>query len=113
MSPSDLAALGSFVSGVAVLASLVFLFFQMRQTTEQVRQSEKNQRALLNQGHSDRFSTFLMWEAEPHMASLSSRAMAGESNFTGMELRQLELELRGVMLSAQDAHIQHRAGLVD
>jgi flagellar biosynthesis/type III secretory pathway M-ring protein FliF/YscJ len=54
MSLSDLAALGSFISGVAVLASLVFLFFQMRQMTEQVRQSERNQRALMQQGRSMR-----------------------------------------------------------
>ena len=50
MSLSDLASLGSFVSGAAVLASLVFLFFQMRQMTEQVRQAEKNQQAAIRQG---------------------------------------------------------------
>lgn len=31
MSRSDLASLGSFVSGFAVLVSLVFLYFQLRQ----------------------------------------------------------------------------------
>ncbi|HEX3432128.1 MAG TPA: hypothetical protein VHT03_14710 [Rhizomicrobium sp.] len=43
MSLSDLASLGSFVSAFAVLASLVYLALQ-------VRQAEKNQRAILNQG---------------------------------------------------------------
>src|SRR5215469_4320936 len=52
MSLSDLASLGSFVSGVAVLASLVLLFFQMRQMTEQVRQAEKNQQAAVQQARS-------------------------------------------------------------
>ena len=37
MSLSDLASLGSFVSGAAVLASLVFLFFQTRQMTSRVQ----------------------------------------------------------------------------
>jgi hypothetical protein len=37
MSLSDLAAVGSFVSGVAVLASLIFIGFQLRQNTRAVR----------------------------------------------------------------------------
>ncbi|HWE27449.1 MAG TPA: hypothetical protein VHB97_05570 [Polyangia bacterium] len=37
MSLSDLAAIGSFVSGVAVLASLIFIGFQLRQNTRAVR----------------------------------------------------------------------------
>jgi hypothetical protein len=41
MSLSDLASLGSFVSGVAVLVSLVFLYFQLRQMNAQVLQTEK------------------------------------------------------------------------
>jgi hypothetical protein len=113
MSLSDLASLGSFVSGVAVLVSLVFLFFQMRQMTEQARQAERNQRALLNQGHSDRFGNHIRWEAEPYMADLVSRVMAGETKFTSAELRQLELQFRGGMVTVQDAYVQHRAGLVD
>jgi hypothetical protein len=47
MSLSDLASLGSFVSGVAVVATLVFLGLQMRQTN-------LNQRALMQQGRSAR-----------------------------------------------------------
>jgi hypothetical protein len=39
MSLSDLAALGSFVSGIAVMVSLVFLGFQMRQNTKAVKAS--------------------------------------------------------------------------
>ena len=43
MSLSDLASLGSFVSGVAVLISLIYLALQVRQT-------EKNQQSLMQQG---------------------------------------------------------------
>ena len=39
MTLSDLAALGSFVSGVAVLVSLAFLYFQMRQAQWYLRNS--------------------------------------------------------------------------
>jgi len=37
MSLSDLAAVGSFINGVAVLASLIFVGFQLRQNTRAVR----------------------------------------------------------------------------
>jgi hypothetical protein len=55
MSLSDLASLGSFVSGVAVLASLVY--FQLRQVNAQVRQTEKNQQALIRQARTDRVTS--------------------------------------------------------
>lgn len=49
---SDLAALGSFVSGVAVLISLIFLWFQLRQMNEQGRQNLMAVRAAASQAHS-------------------------------------------------------------
>ena len=39
MSLSDLASLGSFVSGLAILVSLIFVAWQLRQNTEAVRAS--------------------------------------------------------------------------
>ena len=42
MSLSDLASIGSLVSGVAVLVSLIFVGFQVRQNTMQLRRAELN-----------------------------------------------------------------------
>ena len=42
MSLSDLASIGSLVSGTAVLVSLIFVGFQLRQNTMQLRRSEVN-----------------------------------------------------------------------
>jgi hypothetical protein len=42
MTLSDLASIGSLVSGVAVLASLIFVGFQLRQNTWQLMRSETN-----------------------------------------------------------------------
>jgi hypothetical protein len=50
MSPSALAEIGSFISGVAILSSLIFLYFQLRQINHQVKQAEKNQRSAIRQG---------------------------------------------------------------
>lgn len=53
MSLSDLAAVGSFVSGVAVLASLIFVGFQLRQNTQAVR-------AAASQAHSQNWQQITM-----------------------------------------------------
>jgi hypothetical protein len=79
MSLSDLASLGSFVSGFAVLVTLVLLLLQMRQ-------SNQNQRALMSQGNIDRIGNILRWLAEPHIADLDFRAREGETKFTNHEL---------------------------
>jgi len=47
MSLSDLASLGSFVSGLAVLISLIYLAIQ-------VQQAEQNQKAQIQQGRAAR-----------------------------------------------------------
>jgi hypothetical protein len=106
MSLSDLAALGSFVSGFAVLVSLIYL-------ANQIRQAERNQRAVLNQGYITRVTDYLRWYAESPINELRARVMAGDTSFTAEELLRLQLALRVTLLSAQDAYLQHKAGLVD
>ena len=113
MTLSDLAALGSFVSGLAVLVSLVFLYFQLRQVNEQVKQAEKNQRAVLNQGYITRVTEYLRWYAESPINELRARVIAGDTSFTAEELLRLQMAFRVTLLSAQDAYLQHKAGLVD
>ena len=54
MSLTDLASLGSFISGVAVLLSLIFLYYQLRQLRAQVRQAEKYQQTLVKQARTSR-----------------------------------------------------------
>ena len=57
---SDLAAIGSFVSGAAVLVSLVFLYFQLGQVRKQIALAEKNQRAIMQQGRAARSAENIM-----------------------------------------------------
>ena len=106
MSLSDLAAIGSFVSGVAVLVSLVYLAIQVWQT-------EKNQRAALNQGYINRVTDYLRWYAESPLNELRVRVVKGDTVFTAEELQSMHMALRVTLLSAQDAYLQHKAGLAD
>lgn len=106
MSLSDLASLGSFVSAFAVLASLVYLALQ-------VRQAEKNQRAVLNQGYITRVTDYIRWYAESPINELRARVVAGDTSFTAEELLRLAMAFRVTLLSAQDAYLQHKVALVD
>jgi hypothetical protein len=106
MTLSDLASIGSLVSGLAVLVSLVYLSLQVRQT-------DKNQRALMNQGVVTRNTDIVMFQSQPHVVALTSRVTAGETDFTAAELNLLQLRVRTTLLTGQDTYVQHQAGLVD
>jgi hypothetical protein len=106
MSLSDLASLGSFVSGIAILVSLIYVALQLRQ-------SAKHQRALMNQGYVARVTENLRWLAEPGNAELRTRIIAGERKFTAEEVYRLQQILRFTVLNAQDIYMQHRSGLFD
>jgi hypothetical protein len=58
MSFSDLAAIGGFISSLAVCGSLIYLALQ-------VRQSDRNQRALMTQGMLTRGADIIMYMAQP------------------------------------------------
>ena len=113
MSLSDLAAIGSFVSGIAVLASLIFLYFQIRQVNRQVRQAEINQRAFMNQGFTTRTIEILRFASEKENVGTLVRAFSGQTDFSADELRFLENHLRMVLLNYQDLVLQHAQGLAD
>src|SRR5215472_8902954 len=67
---SDLASIGSFSSGVAVVVSLVFLALQMRQ-------ANANQRSLMQQGRSARTVDMLMKMSEPVLSETIVGAFGG------------------------------------
>jgi hypothetical protein len=113
MSLSDLASLGSFVSGAAVLASLVFLFFQMRQMTEQVRQTEKNQRALIAHGRVNRASDINMRLTDPALAEAVWKANTGADDLSLTQLWQLLYYAGAVFAGWSDSFYQFKSGLMN
>ena len=110
MNLSDLAALGSFVSGVAVLASLALLWFQLKQMTSQVRQSEKNQRASIRQVHSMRISEAFLGRLQ--YADVWVKAWNGEP-LSDAEVYQVMQDMSAVWFSIEDSFHQYRDGLLD
>jgi hypothetical protein len=112
MSLSDLASLGSFISGVAVLISLVFLYFQLRQVNQQVRQAERNQRAAVTQGSSGRVIQTVLGLTDLSLSEVHFRAI-NDDDLSGPEvLRLINLVIVWGDL-AMEAWIQRRDGLID
>jgi hypothetical protein len=114
MSLSDLASLGSFVSGVAVLASLAFLYFQMRQMNAQVLQTERNQRALLQQGRAARSASIVLQVASsPALADAVHRAASGDPETTKTEFFQFWFYAVALIQSWEDTYFLHSRGMLD
>ena len=106
MTLSDLASLGSFVSGVAVLISLVYVAVQIRQT-------ERNQRTLLQNATSNRAVELVRHWSDPHIAEAYVKMMSGDQNLTAVEAFQLNIQFRTSLLSWQDSFLLQRASLID
>ena len=99
-------AIGQMLGSVAVLVTLAYVAMQLRQ-------ADRNQRGLMNQGVINRGSEDIAFLAQPHVIEVTSRVLAGETDFTAIEVRQLSLVMRKIILGAQDAYVQHKAALTD
>lgn len=105
MSLSDLAALGSFVSGIAVVATLGFLVVQMRQ-------ANRNQRSLMQQARSDRTMAALREFASPHFSAIVEK-LSERKALTAAEANMLQRTISGYFLSVEDSFLQYEAGTLD
>lgn len=111
MSLTDLADLGEFISSIAVLGSLGFLFFQMRQMTGQMRQSEINQRSLINQNVMTRDHEINLMFAQ--LGDVHSKAQLPDTELSHAEIMKLVLMLRAALGQMQDVHVQRQTGLIE
>lgn len=105
MNLADLAALGSAVSGFAILVSLLYLSLQIRQT-------QKNQRALMQQGRVARISSAAATFADPAIAETVDRCWDGAADVSSGQLRQFANVCRQLFVSAEDSFLQHEDGLL-
>ena len=112
MSLSDLASIGSFVSGIAVLVSLVFLYFQLRQLGTQVLQTEKYQQTLVKQARTSRVMEVNARLTDPGFAELNLRIMTNAKNLTLVEWSRFNAHARAVFQNGEDTYSQYRRGLL-
>jgi len=103
MSLSDLASLGSFVSGLAVLGSLVYL-------TLQVRQAERYQNSIAQQERAARLSDLQLRLAT--MADVFAKGNSGDDDLSLTQLRQFRHLTLAALFSGEDTFRQHKVGLI-
>jgi hypothetical protein len=105
MTLSDLAALGSFISGAAVLVSLVYLSLQIRQNT-------KHSQALIQQGRAGRIAETALRLAELRESDGLDKCFNGETDVDPKELARFLYICRAGFVSAEDSYLQHQEGLL-
>ena len=113
MSLSDLASLGSFVSGVAVLGSLIFLYHQLRQIGAQIKQAEKNQMASIRAERTSRTLANIHAFAEPSAVDAMYKGIAGDNDMSPTQVRQFQSYCLARFYNMEDAYSQHAEGLLD
>jgi len=106
MSLSDLASVGSFVSGVAVLISLIYLSLQ-------VKQNSKHTRALIVQGRAARITGQYLTLASSDLVSAWIVANGAAPTQETVWRRQFALQSVATDYSWEDTFCQHEAGLLN
>lgn len=104
MSLTDLASVGTLVSGLAVLASLVFLNLQARQTA-------RNQQSHMQHGRVEQMSGWLRYIAEPEVAELMLKGNEGKLEL--VDFTRYHSILWSILVIYENNFIQHRSGMLD
>jgi hypothetical protein len=106
MSLSDLAAIGSFLSGIAVVFSLAFFAMQMRQVN-------LNQRSLMQQGRTGRTVDMLIRLSDPVTSATAVRAFKGDPAMSDAEHLAWYGFAASVFWSYEDSFLQLQNGTLD
>jgi len=99
----DLASVGSLVSSLAVLASLGLVGLQ-------VQQSNRNQRALMQQGRSARTVDILLRMSEPQMAGVLGRIYRCDQTMDEAEIISFYGFASATFWNSEDSFLQYKAG---
>ena len=106
MSLSMLASLGSFVSGFAVLISLIYLALQVRQT-------ERNQQISIRHSRASRIVELHLALAESGVSGAWLHGSASPDELTQVELSQFINLCRALFFHFEDSFYQREEGLLN
>jgi len=106
MSLSDLAALGSFVNGIAVLISLIYLSLQVRQT-------KRNQQIAIRHSRASRIVELQLALADSGVAGAWLHGSGNPQEITQGELSQFISLCRALFFHFEDSFYQREEGLLN
>ena len=105
MTLSDLASIGSFVSAIAVVISLVYL-------GSQVRQARSHQQAAIRAERATRLAMMNTAAEEPSIADAIMKGLRGADDLTATQYAQFTHFCRASFYNAEDTYFQHSQGLI-
>jgi hypothetical protein len=106
MSLSDLASLGSFVSGFAVLISLIYLALQVSQT-------KRNQQIAIRHSRASRIVDLQLALADPGVADAWLHGSGSPQQITQTEVSQFINLCRALFFHFEDSFYQREEGLLN
>lgn len=107
MSLETLVAVATLVGNITLVITLLFVGLQ-------VRQAERNQRALMQQGRADRIGQQAIEVAsDRELAHVFSKGMFEPDKLTREEFERYLLIGRAIFVSAEDSFLQHKEGMLD
>jgi hypothetical protein len=106
MSLSDLASIGSLVSGAAVLGSLIYLALQVRQT-------KHNQQASIRHSRVTRIVDMQLARLDPDVADAWRRGAQNPEEITQTEVTQFLGICTAMFNHLEDSFYQHEEGLLN
>jgi hypothetical protein len=101
---TDLASIGALINGVAVLASLVYLNVQTRQTA-------KNQQSLMQHGRATQLIEWLQYIAATDMQDIMIGGNEGELNVAGFV--SYNSIIWSMLIGYENNFVQHRERMLD
>jgi hypothetical protein len=102
----SLADLFSFVSSSAVVVTLVFLFFQMRQ-------ANRNQRSLIQQARTARTVDLVLRQTEPYLSEVRARVRSGDPTIELKHIDTFVSHTAAMIWNYEDSFLQFQAGTLD
>lgn len=106
MSLSDLASLGSFISGVAVMISLIYLALQVRQT-------KRNQQIAIRHSRASRIVELHLALADAGVAEAWLHGVGRPQDITQTEVGQFINLCRALFFHFEDSFYQREEGLLN
>jgi hypothetical protein len=105
MTLSDLASIGSFVSAIAVVISLVYL-------ASQSRQARSHQPAAIRAERASRLAMMNTAAEDPSIADAIMKGLQGSGDISVTQYAQFTHFCRASFYNAEDTYFQHSQGLI-
>ena len=106
MTLSDLANIGEFFGGIAVLGSLVYLAIQIRQNTKAVRGATLQQ-------NTDFWGNLFLQLADQKLTLTYAVGMQGRPDIPPINFAQFHFIARAMFLGLENQYFQYRHGILD